>query len=218
MEYCFKKTEMDYVNSKAIVVIVGITPGNEQIKNSRKDKTKKEIKMDNAFAGRMRNPLIEMLNYIQLNKYLGIKTCESLWEKDFIKVEFTSLLKEATYEYKMVNGKREEKMFNDPSKILKVKKLNNAFEKGFMADCKKYKDAKLFIALGRVSNILKVLQDEKLIKCDIITIPHPSGPNSGRIKVFLGKSDNMRDNSYIKAFEMAKNSRRTIKRLMKEEQ
>ena len=140
---------MDYVNSKAKVVIVGITPGNEQIKNSRKDKTKKEIKMDNAFAGKMRKPLIEMLNYIQLNKYLGIKTCESLWEKDFNKVEFTSLLKEATYEYKMVNGKREEKMFNDPSKIPKVKKLNNAFEKGFMADCKKYKDAKLFIALGK---------------------------------------------------------------------
>ncbi len=218
MEYCFKKTEMDYVNSKAIVVIVGITPGNEQIKNSRKDKTKKEIKMDNAFAGRMRNPLIEMLNYIHLNKYLKIKTCESLWKEDFDKVEFTSLLKEATYEYKLVDGKREEKMFNDPSKILKVQKLKNAFEKGFKADCKKYKDAKLFIALGRVSNILKLLQDEGLINCDIITIPHPTGQNSGRIKVFLGKSDNMRDSSYINASEMAKRSRNTIRRLIKEEQ
>ena len=68
----FEKTEFDYVNSKALVVLVGITPGNSQLQGEREGLSSKEIKRRNAFAGKMRNPLIKMLDYIGVNSILSI--------------------------------------------------------------------------------------------------------------------------------------------------
>lgn len=39
-----RKTKMEYTNPNAEVVIVGVTPGNNQLKNDRKNKTPEEIK------------------------------------------------------------------------------------------------------------------------------------------------------------------------------
>ena len=106
--------ELDYVNSKAKVVIVGITPGNSQMSGSRDRLSLREIKRKYAFAGSMRPNLINMLDHIGINKLIGIKSCRSLWEQDFDEVDMTSLLKDAVYEIKS-NGKKI--MFNDLSKI-----------------------------------------------------------------------------------------------------
>lgn len=57
----FKPTEFDYVNQEAEVVIVGITPGNSQLKGEREGLDKREIKRQNAFAGNMRPNLVKML-------------------------------------------------------------------------------------------------------------------------------------------------------------
>lgn len=92
----FEPTEFDYVNPEAEVVIVGITPGNSQLKGEREGLDKREIKRLNAFAGNMRSNLVKMLDYVGVNNLLGIETCRSLWEESFDRVEMTSLLKEAT--------------------------------------------------------------------------------------------------------------------------
>ncbi len=60
----FESTEFDYVNPKAEVVIVGITPGNSQLDGSREGLTPREIKRKFAFAGRMRPNLVNMLDFI----------------------------------------------------------------------------------------------------------------------------------------------------------
>lgn len=53
--YIFEPTAFDYVNPKAEVVIVGITPGNTQLDGSREGMSPRGIKRKYAFAGKMRH-------------------------------------------------------------------------------------------------------------------------------------------------------------------
>ena len=50
----FEPTCFDHQNTKARAVIVGITPGNSQLKGEREGLDLREIKRKNAFAGSMR--------------------------------------------------------------------------------------------------------------------------------------------------------------------
>lgn len=186
----FEKTGFDYINPEAQVVIVGITPGNSQLENSRESLSKKEIKRINAFAGNMRPNLIAMLDHIGINRLLKIKSCKSLWEGDFNKVEMTSLLKEATF-YKG-------KMFKDTKLINKSLKLQEMLNNGFVKDCASYTKAKLFIALGPgVLDVLSDLKERGVITAPIISMPHPSGANAGRVAAFLHPDTaKIIDNSY----------------------
>ena len=88
-KYVFEPTGFDYVNPKAEVVIVGITPGNSQLKGDRVGLSTREVKRMNAFAGSMRPNLVNMLDYIGVNRLLGIESCRSLWEEEFDKVDMT---------------------------------------------------------------------------------------------------------------------------------
>ena len=143
--FVFEPTGFDYVNPKAKVVIVGITPGNSQQKGSREGMSPREIKRKYAFAGTLRKNMVRMLDYVGVNSLLRIDSCESFWEQDFDRVEMTSLLKDATY----VVGKRGKSMFKDTEIIAKSKELTEKYENGFVRDCEQYKQAKLFVACGQ---------------------------------------------------------------------
>lgn len=176
-----KPTNFDYVNQDAIVVIVGITPGNSQLSDGEKSSSSKDIKKEYAFGGNMRPNLVSMLNHIGVNTLLGIKDCSSLWGDDFDLVEMTSLIKNAAY----IDGK----MFNKVTDIPKYEELQKAFEEGFVSDCKSYGKAKLFVGLGRgVYDKLIELKNNGTIKAEVVGITHPSGANGGRIANYLGKS------------------------------
>lgn len=200
----FEPTEFGYQNTKAKVVIVGITPGNSQLKGEREGLDLREIKRKNAFAGSMRPNLINMLDYVGINKLLGIESCRSLWEEDFDKVDMTSLLKEATYELKKDGSKM---MFKDVKKIAKSEKLTRMLEEGFMKDCSKYENIVLYVACGPgVYNTLKELQAEGKIEGDVIGIAHPSGANLGRVLCYQGKTE-PKDDSYVWCQERAKEAK-----------
>ena len=206
-KYVFEPTGFDYVNPKAKVVIVGITPGNSQLNGSREGKSPREIKREFAFAGKMRPNLVNMLDYIGINKLLGIDTCWSLWEEDFDKVEMTSLLKEATYEIKK-DGSRG--MFRHASKIAKSEKLTRMLEEGFVKDCSRYENVVLYVACGpSVYDVLKKLQEEGKINAFVVGIAHPSGANLGRIQYYLGKIE-PKDQSYQWCVEKAKEAREYV--------
>lgn len=202
-KYIFEKTEFGYVNPAAKIVIVGITPGNNQLENSRDGLSPREIKRINAFGGNMRQNLIRMLNYTGVNHLLGIDSCSTLWEEDFDIVEMTSLLKEATFEVSNKDGKESKTMFKDVKQIYKVESLQQMFRDGFVADCSAYKNAVLFVGLGPgVYETLCKLQNEGVISANIIGMAHPSGANSGRIACYLGTKDPL-DSSYEWCLEMA---------------
>ena len=172
---------MEYVNPKAKVVIVGITPGESQMKASRNGKSKRDVKRENAFAGGMRKQLVEMLDAIGVNRFLNIKTCETLWSDDFDKVQMTSLLRDAIY----YRGK----MYRGKPSIFGTPILQKALADGFVKhDCRKCSNAKLYVALGpKVKEVLDRLKAEGKFSAPIVTIPHASGANGGRIAVFLKK-------------------------------
>lgn len=208
----FKPSEFNYTNANAKIVIVGITPGNSQLANSREEKSLREIKQENAFAGNMRPNLIAMLNHIGINDLLGIRSCETLWGEDFDQVEMTSLLKDATY---VINKKGKEEMFKDTSKIFKSPKLSNMLDNGFKKDCNHYKNVKLFIACGPgVYSILKQLYNDSIISAPVVGIAHPSGANMGRIQQYLGKGTNALDNSYVWCSEKAAEAQATVNTLL----
>ena len=186
-KYIFERTAFDYVNPKAEVVIVGITPGNSQLKGERKELDKREIKRINAFAGKMRPNLIKMLDFIGVNKLLGIESCSTLWEEDFDKVDMTSLLVEATYELKK-DGTKE--MFRHANKIAKSEKLTRMLEEGFVKNCSRYENPVLYVACGLgVYDVLKSLLEEQKIRGQVVGIAHPSGVNMKCIQCYLGNKE-----------------------------
>ncbi len=158
----------------------------------------------------MRPNLIKMLDYVGVNSLLGIDSCSSLWEENFDRVEMTSLLKDATFELK--KGKKE--MFKDTKKIEKSEKLTNLFVRRFVADCSKYKNAKLFVALGPgVYDVLEQLKKKSCIKVPIIALAHPSGANSGRISCYLGTKE-PKDKSYEWCVEKCSDAKSIVSALL----
>lgn len=203
--YVFEEnTKFDYVNPNAEVVIVGITPGNSQLKGSRDGMLAKEIKRKYAFVGNLRKNMVRMLDYIGVNTMLGIISCKSLWEEDFDRVEMTSLLKKATYK---ISGSRKE-MFKDTKDIDRILELRNEFEGGFVKDCKQYKNVKLFVACGQgVYDELMKLKERGVITAPIVGIAHPSGNNAVRVLYYMG----LLDSSLVWCTERAKEAIETIR-------
>lgn len=200
-KYDFKETGFEsYVNKDAKVVIVGVTPGNNQLGGKKDDGlTPLEIKRRYAFKGEpMRSNLINMLDFIGVNRLLGIHSCNTLWEKDFHHVEMTSLLKRSTFV--KANGK----MFNKAEKIIGFPELEEEFNNGFVNDCTLYHNAKLFVACGSgVLNILMDLFRKGIIKAPIVGIAHPSGQNGNWIKCYLKKKQ--ADSNTLKKCENMRN-------------
>lgn len=212
--YIFENTEFGYVNHCAKIIIVGITPGNSQLENSRKGLSQREIKRINAFGGNMRQNLIHMLDYVGVNNLLKIDSCSTLWEKDFDLVEMTSLLKDATFEVTYTDGEELKKMFKDVKKINKVDSLHQMFSEGFLKDCASYHDAILYIGLGPgVYDMLTQLKQKSIIKAPIIALAHPSGANIGRISCYLGKKK-PKDKSYYWCMEKAIEAKEIVNSLL----
>ena len=203
VKFAFEPTGFDYVNSKAEVVIVGITPGNSQQKGSREGMSPREIKRKYAFAGALRKNMVKMLDYIGVNSLLRIDTCASLWEQDFDRVEMTSLLKDATY----VVGKSGKTMFKDTEIIAKSKELSEKYENGFVRDCEQYKQAKLFVAWGQgVYDELMKLKGRGVIAAPVVAIAHPSGNNAIRVKYYMEEIES----SLMWCEEMSKKAREIV--------
>lgn len=206
----FEPTGFEYQNTKAKVVIVGITPGNSQLKGDREGLDLREIKRKNAFAGSMRPHLINMLDYIGVNRLLDIESCRSLWEEDFDKVDMTSLLVEATYERKK-DGTKE--MFRHAQKIAKSEKLTRMLEEGFVKNSSRYENTVLYVACGLgVYDVLKGLLAEQKIKGQAVAIAHPSGANMKCIQCYLGRKEPSTP-SLQKSVEKAQEAKATVESL-----
>lgn len=180
----------DFINQNAKVVIVGITPGLQQARNAllkAKDvlehggsveQARKEAKVFASFSGAMRNNLVEMMDHIGLNEYLGIDSTKSLFGENEDIVHFTSALRYPVF--------KEGKNFNESP--LKLKEQVMAW---FAEECKLLSDA-VFVPLGpKVADVLELMVDLNILRAEqVLTgLQHPSGANAERIAYFLGKKD-----------------------------
>ena len=164
----------DYINSKAKIMIVGISPGLQQMLQSfeavNDGKSLKKVKDLSSFKGSMRTTLIKYLDALNINKKLKIKSCESLFNINSKYLHSTSLIKYPVLD----KGKN-----YSGSSLLKKKILLDFLETNFVKELKKL-DKTIIVPLGNtVSSTIDYLNDEfKLkLKCFLKGFPHPSGLN-----------------------------------------
>ena len=179
----------DYINSKAKIMIVGITPVLQQMLQSfeviNQGKSLKEVKDLSSFKGSMRTGLIKYLDELEVNKKLKIKSCESLFNKDSKYLHTTSLVKYPVFD----KGKN-----YSGANILKKKILIEFIEKNFLKELKTLKKA-IIIPLGNtVSSTIEYLNNKYDLKlaCFLKGFPHPSGANARKNIQFKENKRNMK--------------------------
>ena len=165
----------DYINSKAKIMIVGITPGFQQMLQSfeviNDGKSLKEVKDLSSFKGSMRTTLVKYLDELKINKTLKIKSCESLFHKHNKYLHTTSLVKYPVFD----KGKN-----YSGANILKKKILLDFIEKNFLKELKTLKKS-IIVPLGNtVSSTIEYLNSKYNLKltCFLEGFPHPSGANA----------------------------------------
>ena len=165
----------DYINTKAKIMIVGITPGLQQMLQSyeviNKGGSIKKVKDLSSFKGSMRTALIKYLDELKINKILKIKSSESLFDKDNKYLHTTSLVKYPVFD----KGKN----FSGAN-IQKKEMLMNFIEQNFLKELKQLKKT-IIIPLGNtVSSTIEYLDNKYSLNlsCFLKGFPHPSGANA----------------------------------------
>tara|TARA_B100000767_G_scaffold120643_1_gene114933 strand:- start:441 stop:1115 length:675 start_codon:yes stop_codon:yes gene_type:complete len=178
----------DYINPKAKIMIVGITPGLQQMLQSfeviKEGKSLKKVKDLSSFKGSMRTTLIKYLDKLKINKTLKIKSCASLFNKDSKYLHTTSLVKYPVFD----KGKN-----YSGANILKKKMLLDFIEKNFLKELKTFKKS-IIVPLGNtVSSTIEYLNSKYNLKlsCFLEGFPHPSGANARKNIQFKKNKKNM---------------------------
>ena len=197
----------EYINSKAKIFIIGITPGFQQMSTAmataregiENGKSIEEIKYDckvaGRFSGSLRKNIISMLDEINLNKSLNINSCDELFkEKDYL-LHTTSLIPYPVF------SKGNNYIGHSP-KLMKSEFLMKYVYENLIENIEKLGDV-LIIPLGKaVEEVLDDLVNKNIIEKDQILrgFPHPSGANANRLTQLRDNKENMIKiiESYIK--------------------
>lgn len=184
----------DYVNPKAKIFIVGITPGEVQMANMLAEAKRlldmgvsdseviRRCKTVGSFSGPMRKNLVEMMDSVGIAKYLNIKTSEQLFNEKSDLANLTSCIRYPTFVVK--NG--EESNFN---REIKERSELYKFAAPFTLEEIRQAPKALILPLGpKVSSYLKkVLKGTPYEDRLLPELPHPSNANKERIAYFLGQ-------------------------------
>jgi len=187
----------EHFNSQARLVICGITPGLQQMRLSiqeLKDRLEEgdcdsdalsAAKKHASFGGPMRANLIRMLNYIGLDKKLGVEDCATLFEENVELVHFTSALRYPVF----LDGNN----YSGAPSMTKNSFLMSVVNDYFAKEIAMFGDGTIFLPLGpKVEEVMQHFIDQgKLKKVQVLAgMPHPSGANNERIKYFIGEKQN----------------------------
>jgi hypothetical protein len=190
----------EYINKEAKVVIVGITPGWQQMKTAYEQFIKSIASSDNVatalietkkaagFAGSMRTNLTRMLDQCDLPRILNIPQSSDLFGKNRNLLHTTSIIKYPVF----LKGKNytghQPTVNNSPL-------LQHYAYKEFLNELAKISTYALVIPLGRtVEHVLgRLAEKQKLPEHTYLYgFPHPSGANGHRIKQFQQQRSQLR--------------------------
>lgn len=184
----------DYVNTKAKIVICGITPGFQQavlsineakeqlIAGASIDQAKKRAKEVASFGGAMRKNLTDMLDCIGVHKKLRIDSCSTLFSENSHLVHYTSALRYPVF----VKGEN----YSGSPNMISNKFLKTILEKYLIDEVKMLSSECLYVPLGpAVTEVFSFLVNTGTINASQVLegLPHPSGANAERISYFLGR-------------------------------
>lgn len=185
----------EHIQKKARIVIVGITPGAQQARNAILEARRQLLagadhatvlaaaKVFASFSGPMRTNLVAMLDYIGLNRWLGIATTATVWETRPDLVHFTSALRYPVY----LNGKN----YAGAPSMTATPALRDLLVRCLAEEARMLPDA-LWIPLGpkATEGVLWLVQEGFLTDEQVLSgLPHPSGANAERIAYFLRRKD-----------------------------
>ena len=179
----------DYINPQAKIVIIGITPGLQQMIQSfqaiKDGKSLREVKDLSSFKGSMRTTLVKFLDELKINNILKIQSCESLFNINNKYLHSTSLVKYPVFDkgknYSGVN-------------ILKKKILLDFIEDNFLKELEIFQES-IIVPLGNaVSSTIEYLniKHQLKLKCFLKGFPHPSGLNARKNIQFKENREEMR--------------------------
>lgn len=182
----------EFVNKKAKIFVIGITPGWTQTQIAFKTANEglvnnieiidilKKCKYNSRFSGSMRKNLIDMLDQIGLNKKFKLDSSSELFNEDNNLLHTTSLIKYPVF----INGKNYNGHNPD---ILCNELLLKYIKKYFISEINELQNV-VIIPLGKaVEEVLKYLIDNSIINNKytiLFGFPHPSGANGHRKEVF----------------------------------
>lgn len=183
----------EHIQYGAKVVIVGITPGEQQARNALLDARRQLIagasdavalmkaKVFASFSGPMRANLIAMLDHIGLHHWAGLSSTAELWANRSDLVHFTSALRYPVF----VNGGN----YSGQPSMTATPVLRQFLETCLKEEAVTLSKA-IWVPLGpkATQGLEWIIQQGSLDRTNVlIGLPHPSGASGERIKYFLGQ-------------------------------
>lgn len=185
----------EWVNQRAKVVLVGITPGKTQAANAlaeaqralrdgaSADEVLRRARATGAFSGAMRPNLVSLLDEVGLQHWLGLKTCNELFQSQSHLLQTASVLQYPVF----LSGAN----YNGTPDPINHPLLQTMVIEHFATLCRQL-SAAVFVPLGPVpTKTLAWLAARGVVSPTRILsgLPHPSGANAERIKYFLGQKN-----------------------------
>lgn len=193
----------EYINTKAKVVIVGITPGFEQMSTAIVtarmgleegkpiETIQRECKVAARFSGSLRKNIISMLDILEFGEVLNLSSCSELFEKHDALLHTISLIPYPVF----IKGQN---YTGHTPKLIKNKLLMRYVKNSFVSQINQLenRDNMLIIPLGKaVEETLTFLQEENALQNISILkgFPHPSGANVNRLIQLEANKEEMKN-------------------------
>lgn len=187
----------EYLNIKAKLILVGITPGRTQMNRALNaartalasgisiEAAVRHVKREGSFSGSMRANIVATLNRLGYDKRLDLSCSSSLWSTHDHLVQFCSLLKFPVF----VDGKD----YNGKPTPLKDKGLTRMLNEHFLKDLQALPREAMLVPLGdTVLETVLALKQQGAVPQELMTFegrpvapPHPSGANAESIALLL---------------------------------
>lgn len=196
-------TPFDYVNERAKLTLIGITPGEDQMWQAYRaaraalgeglpaHEALLRADQQASFAGRMRENLIAMLDGIGLPALLDIPSSRWLFGHRSDLVNTTSAVRDAVF---VANKDGKYVNYTGHSPKLLQKPVLRGYVDGPLAEELQQTADALLVALGEgPSEAVQYLIDRKVIdpaRC-LLHFPHPSGANDWRTRHFAERRDQL---------------------------
>jgi len=190
----------DWVNPRAAVAILGITPGwtqmeigcrtarRELLSGAAPEDASRVAKQNASFAGSMRSNLVRMLDDLDLAQYLGLNSASDLFGAAGHLLHTSSAIR-----YPVFKGSQNYTGSNPiPTKSPLLMRIVRELLVPELAAIPQA----LIVPLGRsVEQVLALLSEEALLpSCRWLAgFPHPSSANGHRVKLFQQNRSSLRD-------------------------
>jgi hypothetical protein len=189
-------TPFESVNGNAQLVLVGITPGQNQLKLSydavralaaagkSDDSILHQTKAANSFGGKsMRPNLLRMMNALRFDALLGISDVAELWGVRADLLHATSVVPHAAF--------RRKKMFGGSfAEVLASPPMRECFEQDFVASLVRLSPGAVYVALGPtpLAALDWCVEQGHLGHRQILgAFAHPSSSSGSQVAVYLGE-------------------------------